>query len=331
MSAARALSFIALLLSTPLLLGAASSSVNGDPNAVVISTSDINLFWQVVDQAHGNPGADDFKVYFEKGSLGVQGFTKDRLVNPAHLAKVFARNKSYYFKTRPNMELVPTQVGRLRDDLRRFKEFFPQAFFPNLYFVIGALNSAGTSVDGVGAIMGTEMFSKGPNIVQSDAPDDDIKVLQSIDVLAPTAAHELTHYNQNDTDTRDLLGSAIHEGSADFISQLADGNNVNPAEWSFGCAHEAALWREFQKQMYSGNGATIGNWLFSYRAGPLGAPPFIGYWLGLRIVQSYYDRRSNKQATISAIMHVRDYGAFLRDSAYPAKRPACRPEPRWKS
>lgn len=63
--------------------------------------------------------------------------------------------------------------------------------------------------------------------------------------------------------------------------------------------------------------------LFSYGPGPAQAPPFIGYWIGSRIGQAYYDTHDHTQQAISDIMHVTDYAAFLRASGYPQHRGAC--------
>jgi uncharacterized protein YjaZ len=303
------------LFAALLFLGVGSPpSPNTDPDRIVISTSDIDLFWKVVDGAGGNPDAVAFKKYFSDGSPGVQGFIGERLVSPEHLAKVFAQERTAYLKARPNMALVQSQIPRLREDLRRYKHFYPQVLLPNVYFVVGAFNSGGTAVDGIGEIMGTEILAK-------DAT--------ALSKVAPIVAHELTHYNQQDAATNDLLGTALNEGSADFIAQLADGNNIDADQWHFGCPHEAALWEAFQHRMYATDESTIVKWLFSTGKGPLNAPPFIGYWLGSRIVQSYYDHHADKRAAVAAILHMRDYGIFLRDSHYAPSGIRCGPQARW--
>jgi uncharacterized protein YjaZ len=199
---------------------------------------------------------------------------------------------------------------------------YPSAIFPDVYFVVGALNSAGTSVDGVGLVMGSEMLSR-PTNMTAQMPGFNTAVLSTADQIPGLVAHEFTHFNQHDAYADTLLGQSIVEGSADFMAELVDAHHASLAQWTFGCNNEDALWAQFTQQMNSKDDKVIATWLFSYDPGPLGAPPFIGYWVGSRIVQTYYDSHGQSEQAISDIMHVSDYSAFLRESGYPEHRPKC--------
>ena len=111
------------------------------------------------------------------------------------------------------------------------------------------------------------------------------------------------------------------------MSQLVDGHNVDAAQWAFGCAHEDELWARFKSQSETTDSKVIGSWLFSFDPGPLDAPPFIGYWLGSRIVQTYYNSQTDKASAVNSILHITDFQAFLNESGYPEHRTPCEPEP----
>lgn len=52
----------------------------------------------------------------------------------------------------------------------------------------------------------------------------------------------------------------------------------------------------------------------------------MGYWLGYRIDQTFYDHAANKTDAIRTLLQVTDFKAFPKESGYPEKAPACVPE-----
>jgi uncharacterized protein YjaZ len=112
--------------------------------------------------------------------------------------------------------------------------------------------------------------------------------------------------------------------------ELADGHEAGDQTWAFGCKNEDAIWSLFSQQRGSSDHAVTDAWLYSYQA-PLKAPAFIGYWVGYRIVQSYYLNAPDKRAAIAAILHMKDFDGFLDASGYPGKKPPCKRIPAWNA
>lgn len=308
----------------------AASETTTDPAAVIISTSDISNFWRAYERAKSspNPASVYATEYFARGTPGLRGFIPNRLRSPVYLQSVVQRYDDYYRAAGPNMRRIVSERPAIVADLRRYKKVYPKVVFPSLYFVVGTLNSGGTSVPNVGLIFGAEILSAPADLEAIPMGTFNKKTLSRIDRIPSIVAHELTHFNQHDAEGQSLLDQTLIEGSADFMAQLVDGDNIEEAQWVFGCAHEDELWKALAEQMGSTDEKVVESWLYSRDPGPLGAPPFIGYWLGSRIVQSYYDAQPDKQAAVDAILHITDYHAFLRASGYPASRPACVPERR---
>ncbi|MDX1741646.1 MAG: hypothetical protein R3178_10145, partial [Rhodothermales bacterium] len=75
---------------------------------------------------------------------------------------------------------------------------------------------------------------------------------------------------------------------------------------------EAELWGRFKSEMM---GQETGDWMWSQPADPE-QPPHIAYYLGARIVKSYYDRAADKAEAVRQILSVTDYPAFLAASGY---------------
>ncbi len=293
---------------------------------VRIVTSDIPNFWRAFDQAKrsGNAPAAFAKLYLAPGSRGLWGFVPDRIQSPWHLAEVVQNNRTYYDEIRPYTLSIAHEVPAIRADLLRFSQVVPDAHLYDVYFVIGAGNSGGTIAPKVGVLIGTEMISR-PPLFRGKFNGFDWRLLSTADQAPRLVLHELTHLNQHDANTSDLLSATINEGSADFISQFVDGHIASAEQWSFGCKREDELWKTFQTEEHSADEKLIETWLFSADPGPLNAPPFIGYWLGARIAQTYYFTHPNKRAAIHDILNIKDFPAFVTASGYPKSRPACVP------
>jgi hypothetical protein len=307
----------------------ADDTLRSDPRAVRIVTTDIPRFWAAYDAAQTAPDPAHVYAaqYFAPGTDGLKGFIPYRLQSPQHLADVVQRQKAFYAQARDATMRIAAARERIQADLVRYKQVVPDAVFPDIYFVIGALNSAGTSVSGVGLVIGAEMFAR-PADPAATLKDFNWHVLETPDAVPSLITHELTHYNQHDADANTLLAGVIVEGTADFVAQLVSGDRASMVadQWAFGCAHEDALWQAFVPVMGSEDKS---GWLYGFGAGPLGGPPFMGYWLGSRIAQAYYDSHVDKIAAVHAILNVSDYAAFVKASGYPEHRPPCVPEQRY--
>lgn len=309
---------LAALLVVGLIGATPNQSSEANPNKVRIVTSDIPNYWRAFDDAakqrsEGSRANVFGKEYFLPGSDGLWAFVGGRLRSPRYVARVAAAQRADYAAVRRATERMPSVIPAVRADFVRFKNFYPGALFPTIFFVIGTWNSGGTSVPGVGDIMGAEVLAK-----------------KGIAAVPGVVIHETIHYNQRNADENTVNDYVLNEGSADFLAELANGPVETDETWRFGCAHEDALWAQFSHDSKKRDEATINGWVFSSSA-PLGAPPFIGYWLGYRIVQTYYVNATNKKSAINDILHMQDYSAFLTTSGYPQKRPACQRITRWPS
>lgn len=200
----RVASRLALALAALLLFSSgevvASTGLASDPSKVKIVTSDIVQFWHAYDDAMKSHNLEKSFAYqyFAPGTKGLWGFVPSRLVSPHNLASVVGKNRAYYTSTRPYMMRITFfEKPQILANLYRYKTLYPQAVFPDVYFVVGALNSAGTSVDDVGLVIGSEMLSRPPKMTVQ-MPGFNTSVLMTTDQIPFVIAHEFTHYNQQD-------------------------------------------------------------------------------------------------------------------------------------
>ncbi|MEZ5424723.1 MAG: DUF2268 domain-containing putative Zn-dependent protease [Pyrinomonadaceae bacterium] len=289
---------------------------NTDPNAAQIVTSDIDLFWKAYDKA---TPANDLIVYrdeyLKKGSAGLEEFRRTRIGSSCGLVDAIDNHPKYYAGLRPGSLKVASYKPQMQKSFRKLKEIYPDSIFPDVYFLIGRMNSAGT-LTGKGLLIGVDMFGKTADFPVEEMDPWHKAVISSIDRLPYIVAHELIHYQQKYAfGDRTLLGMAIKEGSADFVGELISGGQINPHLHEYGNPRERELWNEFKKEM---NGTNAGNWLYQGDQAK-DKPADLGYYIGYKIAESYYKNAKDKKGAVKEILETKDFGRFLTDSRYEEK------------
>src|SRR6187551_854161 len=191
------------LISFSVLQGQNTLSTNSD--SVVFHTEDINLFWKVFDESSPKFNAKILQTnYLDAGSPGLKGFIKMRIESGSNLSKTIKNNLEYYQQIRESSLSIDSRKTKMLEYFFNLKKIYPAAVFPDVYFVIGAINTGGTTFPG-GLIMGAEMFGK-----ETEA----FKPRLDIDKVELIVVHELVHYQQNYIANNTLLAQSIREGSA---------------------------------------------------------------------------------------------------------------------
>jgi len=269
-----------------------------DPLKSSFVTTDINNFWNAFDKINVESGTNPFdEDYLKIGSPGIEAFMKGRIESAASLLKTVIEKKAEYIGARLNTLKILENERQCLSSFMALKYLYPNAVFPNVYFVIGRFNSGGHS-NPKGLVIGAEM-------TQSSA-------------VAYMVAHELIHYQQDTIPKKklNLLAACINEGSADFIGELISGGGPNRETHDYGNANEAKLWTEFQKIMNDREDSH--EWMYVYQP-KNGYPPDLGYWIGYKITAAYYRKAINKKKAIASILHIKNYEKFLEESGYALK------------
>jgi uncharacterized protein YjaZ len=127
-------------------------------------------------------------------------------------------------------------------------------------------------------------------------------------------AHEYIHVQQSESLTRDehptVLEVSLIEGAAEFMGEIISGGVANPGVWTEAKGSE----REIEAAFVSDEDKTdLSNWLFN---GTLEKPGDLGYWVGYRIVKSYYQHAADKRRAIRDILEMSAPKAFLAKSGW---------------
>lgn len=297
-----ALGFLALPLVLPLVWmcgGCAHSGTTHDPAQARLVTEDIPRFWAAYDSAIDGSEQDLRDAlqrgYLDPGTAGVRGFTPHRIQSAEHLARTVRAQRAAYEARRDESLSVESRAPAIRQSFERLRLLYPDAVFPDVYFVIGAMNSGGTATD-AGLLIGMEMSVNRP------------------ETIAALVTHEAVHYLQSPPLNRRLLEQSIVEGAADFIGEMASGGNINADALAYARANIGALWPEFSGMMRGGD---YGTWLYVHdRARLNGRPPDLGYAIGHLICEALYARSADKAEAIRTIVECRDPEAILRESGF---------------
>jgi hypothetical protein len=300
---------------------------NSDPMKARLVTSDIPRFWAVFDKASLQDAADLFqRDYLDAGSEGLKTFLKVRINNARSLAAVVAARPRYFTAIRENtlaLDRNPEVKAAIQASFRKLKELYPDAVFPDVYFLIGAMNSGGTTDGGKGLLIGLEM-----NAWDDRTPVDELNKWErsstgQISNVPNTVAHEVIHVEQERANPsresghrkQTLLEAALGEGGADFLGEMISGGVINRTQREFGNGHERELWEEFRAAM---NGTDTSKWLYEGDRAK-GRPADMGYYMGYRICEAFYQKATDKTEAVRRILELKDPEGLLRESGYAEK------------
>ena len=305
---------LALALFTPPACGSAPTA--DDPKLARLVTEDIPRFWEAFDARAklGTATALD-TLYLKPGTRGLKDWKRLRLEDAATMAKTVDSAARYYESARASTMRIAEAEPRIRVAFQKLEEIYPEAVFPDVYFVIGRLTSGGTT-SAAGLLIGAEMYGRTDDPVVAKMGDWLAAVLRPVEDVPGIVAHELVHFEQG-RPGRSLLARALNEGSADFIGEMISGVNINAHVHAWVRAQdgrERALWEEFRPKM---RGKNDEGWFTTEDEKK--RPKDLGYFMGYRIAQAYYERAIDKQAAIRDILRVSDVEEFLERSGYAAR------------
>ncbi len=315
-SAARllvALSFagiIASLDATP-----AAAQTGRDPLAARLITEDIDRFWQAFDARAelGTARAMD-SLYFKPATPGLKDWIRLRLTDAKTFALTIDKVPGYYESARESTRQIAQDEPRIRAAFDKLHELYPDAVFPDVYFVIGRLSSGGTTGPS-GLLIGAEMYGRTSDAALAGLSDWLKQVLAPVSRVPAIVAHELIHYQQH-IGQNTLLAQSLREGGADFVAELLTGDNINAHLHAWVHAkpgREQQLWEEFRGAMLT---SSFEGWFSSKDVNA--RPKDLGYYMGYRVAQAYYAKQTDKTAALREIFNTKDPQRLLDESGYGA-------------
>ena len=279
----------------------ATPDATGGP---VIHLEDVDRFYAIYDAAGGHPGAEQLQHdYLDLGSDGLHTFAKVRNITGASIAATLAKTPAIYSDAKRCAAVLPQARARLKAAMGKLAELYPNARFPPVTIAVGRGRpvAAGGPTDGV--MVGLEALC-GVKYFDTNVEDRFVHVI----------AHEYIHVQQSKPLTDDehptVLKLSVGEGAAEFMGEMISGAVANPGIWAEAKGHETEIETAF---VLDEDNTDLSKWVFN---GTLDKPGDLGYWVGYRIVKSYYQQAADKHQAIRDIVEMNDSKAFLAKSSW---------------
>jgi hypothetical protein len=265
---------------------------------------DVDRFYRIYDAANGQPTADILQHdYLDAGSEGLIQFAKLRHISGTTISENLARHPEMYLNARRCVDVLVPVRQRLAVALRKLGDLYPEAKFPPVTIAVGrgkpvAIGSPVSGVQiGLEALCAVKWMN--PNVE---------------DRFVHLIAHEYAHVQQVqalvDDEHPTILEASLIEGAAEFTAELISGevSSYQFKTWPRGDE------KEIETAFVSDEDKTdLSEWLYN---GTMDKPGDLGYWIGYRIVKSYYQRVVDKRVAFRGILQMSDPKAFVAKSGW---------------
>jgi len=288
-----------------------TSRVSEEPRSSKIYTSDISNFYKAFDLAiNDSVNANKIfqKEYFSKGTKGLKDFYKTKIKDVDDFTKFVIRYKEFYKSIRNDISNIDDLKKKIYLNFESFQSLYPNAVFPDVYFVVGKFSSNGT-ISKRGLLIGTEILCRTENTNTENWNKDILKISMLREHIPITVSHELIHFNQSKMEYGNtLLSKSIREGSAEFIAELISGET--DGNYSDFKGKEIKIWNDFRND----KNKSIWNSWNSWQQANDKRPKNAGYWTGYLICKAYYEQIKDKEKAVEDILSIQDYNVFYEKS-----------------
>ncbi len=287
-----------------------------------IFTTDIDNFWFAFDSIQKTNNFEEKirivnDLYIDKGTKGLKAFMKTRNYSDTLWVELIQNLPKFWSSIRSNTLKVKSKSREIEKAVIRFKELYPKLKDAEMYFTIGGLRSGGTTMGNL-VLIGSEIAAADSLVDVSEFKNNWLPTVfkkQSLNNIVFLNIHEYVHTQQSNQGN-DVLSESIREGACDFIAELIMKKPYQSQYMIYGINHEEVIKKLFKKEMHT---KLYENWLSN--GGKMGEKADLGYFIGYRICESYYNNLENKSDAIKNIIEL-DYSKnetvleFLKKSKY---------------
>lgn len=192
---------------------------------------------------------------------------------------------------------------RLELAFHKLARLYPEAKFPPVTIAVGRGKPVGVGSPVSGVQIGLEALCA-IKYFDSNLEDRFVHVI----------AHEYAHVQQVralvDDEHPTVLEGSLIEGAAEFMAELISGGVSGPELRARARGHEEEIETAF---VADEDKTDLSKWLYN---GTLDKQGDLGYWVGYRIVKSYYEHAPDKRQALREILQMNDPNAFLARSGW---------------
>lgn len=286
--------------------GARVQGASGSIAGPAIHTEDVDAFYKLYDATDGHPTAEQLQhEYLDAGSAGLHRMAQLRNVTGVAIAQAMEKRPDVYVDAKRCMSVLKDGRGRVAIALRRLGALYRAAQFPPVTIAIGRGKPVGVT-DATGVMIGLESLCA-VTWLESNLEGRFVHVV----------AHEYAHVQQAiaspllyDDENPTVLEESLIEGGAEFTAELISGSVSDTDLRTIVKGREKAVETAF---VADEDKTDLSKWLYN---GTLTEPGDLGYWVGYRIVKSYFEHAADKRRALGEILGMKDPKAFLAKSGW---------------
>ncbi len=302
-------------------------------NAKDVTTIDIKHFWEAFDQLKTGKTFDDSvriiqTVYLDRATNGLKEFARVRYFSAEFYVERIKKYKKFYESVRENT-LSFLDTKDLSGIIERTRSMYADGKLAKVAITMGPMSSGGTLSDNY-VLIGIEMLAGDRNCDVSEITNENLKTdilarsgqTDVLNFVKETIAHEYIHTQQKSISKEAcqciLLENVIKEGVASFISEsliMKRTKETGSRAAQYATAHEKELWQELKSELCTKD---LQHWLFN-AATSNERPGDLGYRIGYKIAESYYNSALDKNMAIREMIRMDDALLFLDKSRYDLK------------
>lgn len=276
---------------------------------IAVVTEDVDRFWEAYDAVRRTEdGARQIdllqKLYLDRGTPGLHAFMEAKGYTAQTYVDAIRAYPGYWDTVRPKTGNVQASLGRVTTYLDRFKQLYPGLRPASIYFEVGALRSAGTTLEDK-VLIGVEMAMGDPTVDTSQMPPGlqrffsgyfASKPADNLDLLI---VHEAVH-TQERGERKNLLSQAIYEGVADFVAEQVTGRMPDLPYVAYGPKNDARIKAAFVRDMHAND---YSGWLYNGTDNAFGVRD-LGYYVGYAICVRYHAESADKKRAIREMIEL---------------------------
>jgi hypothetical protein len=297
-----------------------------------IETSDIKRFWEAYDRLNGAKSKEDsIKIiqqnYLNRASSGLKKFIAVRDLKDEEYVKRLGLYPEFWKSVRPLTEEIQHRTKEINNVLDELAVHLPGFEHPDVCFAIGVMRTGGTTSKNL-ILVGAELAASDATVVKSELGAWHRSVIGNTGDIVAMIAHEGVHTRQRGFPLHEifsllrhkklrLLNMAIVEGSADFVTRKFMNLNINEPLYHYAQQREVKLWGEFMTTVKT-SPFDYSLWLYN-GVSPDGRPADLGYYIGYKISEAYYEQATNKERALKILMKRGRYKYVFRKSGLGGK------------
>jgi len=281
-----------------------ASARNAPAVLPVIHTEDVDRFYRIYDAAGGHPSAEHLQSdYLDAGSEGLHELARRRNVTGARIAETIEKRPAVYADAKRCMAVLPRVRERLAKAIAKLAQLYPESRLPPVTIAVGRGKPVGIGSPAAGVQIGLEA------LCATDWLNPDVEE-RFVTVIAHEYAHTQQAASLADNEHPSVLEGSLAEGTAEFVAELITGHVSSGYFPALTRGREKAIETAFAADV---DKTDLSDWLYNSKPDQ---PADLGYWVGYRIVKTYYRHARDKRAALREILTMTDAHAFLAKSGW---------------